>query len=504
MQIQSPLRLLLVGLAVGWATDALFYGKSLGLSVLLFVLLMLGALAGVSRMEGVRLARRNLWILLPLLFFAAMVFVRANAVLTLLNVFAVICLLFLLLFFLAADNLERLGLFGYPVILMLAGFNTLTRAAPVVSGSARMVVHRRDRLQRAAPLLRGLLLSLPVLALFTVLLSSADMIFAGYVSNILHLNLFVNLPELLWQLTRILMLTWIITGALVYALYRRRGTEDRSGRTELPGTLLPDRILGFTEGIIILSLVNLLFTGFAWVQFTFLFSGEAVRVLQYEAYREYVRHGFGELLVASVLTLVLILGLSWSARHETPQQVRIFNALCTLMVALVMVMLVSAFMRMVAWENVQYYISTPIRLYVRTFILWLGITFVWLLVTLWSRHDRFAIGAFVAVLGFLVTVNVLNPDADAAMYNISRYEATQDDLSTRYLYTLSDDAVPVLVAALDQTSGDVQKRIRADLNRRLAIMERNPDWRTFPSFHLARWQAYELLNKQGAVAGNTK
>lgn len=503
MQIQSPPRLLLVGLGLGWAFDALFYGRSLGLSVLLFVLLMLGALVSLSRIEGVRFARRNLWILLPLLFFATMVFVRANTVLTVLNVFAVICLLLLLFFFFAADNLERLGLFGYPVILLLAGIHTLTRAAPVVSGSMQTVVRHRGRLRRTAPLLRGVLLALPVLVVFTILLSSADRFFAEYVGDILHLNLF-NFPELLWQAIRIMMLTWIITGGLVYALYRRRGKEDRSGRTELPGTLLPDRILGFTEGTIILGLVNLLFTGFAWVQFTFLFSGEAVRVLQYEAYREYVRNGFGELLVASVLTLALILGLSWSARHETQRQVRIFNTLCTLMVALVMVMLVSAFMRMVAWENVQYYISTPLRLYVRTFIIWLGVTFVWLLGTLWARHDRFAIGAFVVVIGFLVTVNILNPDADAAMYNISRYEATQDDLSTRYLYTLSDDAVPVLVAALDHTSGDVQQRIRADLNRRLTMMERNPDWRTFPSFHLAHWQAYELLNKDSTVAGEIK
>src|SRR3712207_5881929 len=121
------------------------------------------------------------------------------------------------------------------------------------------------------------------------------------------------------------------------------------------------------------------------------------------------------------------------------------------MVALTMVILVSAFQRMLVWEEVQFYINTPTRLYVRAFIVWLSLLFVWLFSTLWVRRARFAIGAFVAALGFLVTINMMNPDADVAARNLLR----NDELSTRYLYLLSEDAVPVLVAGLDQTTGVV-------------------------------------------------
>src|SRR3712207_1358302 len=108
--VQAPVRMLLVALMLGWSADALFYGKSVGISVLLFVLLLLVTLFGLGRMENVRPARRNLWLLAPLLFFAVMVFVRANPLLTFLNVAAVIGLLSLLAFFYAADHIERLGL----------------------------------------------------------------------------------------------------------------------------------------------------------------------------------------------------------------------------------------------------------------------------------------------------------------------------------------------------------------------------------------------------------
>ena len=159
------------------------------------------------------------------------------------------------------------------------------------------------------------------------------------------------------------------------------------------------------------------------------------------------------------------------------------------MIGLALVMLVSAFLRMVVWGNVEYYIDTPLRLYVRWFIVWLGLTFLWLLGTLWLRPQRFAIGAFVAALGFLATINAINPDADTAAYNLAR----QDELSTRYLSLLSEDAVPVLVAGLDHTTGEVHNQLRLHLAARLAGMESDASWQSWPAFHWARWQAYTLL-----------
>ena len=92
-------------------------------------------------------------------------------------------------------------------------------------------------------------------------------------------------------------------------------------------------------------------------------------------------------------------------------------------------------------------------------------------------------------------VNILNPDADVAQYNITRYQQAQNDLSTRYVNELSEDAVPILVNRLNQTSGIVQDRIRNDLSRRLARMESNKNWQNWPSFHLSRWQAYDELKR---------
>ncbi|HEV2126327.1 MAG TPA: DUF4173 domain-containing protein, partial [Chloroflexota bacterium] len=458
-RVQPPVRTLGVAVLLGWLTDLLFYGKPLGISVPVFILLLAGTLVAVGHLEGLRPARRNLWLLAPLLFFATMVCVRANATLTWLNLAAVASLLGLLVFFYAADRIERLGLMGYPAVVLLAGRQTVSRPVPLALAASRGMAARRDHMRALAPLVRGIALALPILLVFTVLLSSADTFFAQYVSDALQFGYLSDLPEVLWRLLLIMAATWLIAGGLLYATSRRRFWPRADAETVLPGHLEPARRLGFVEAATVLALVDLLFAVFAWTQFAYLFSGHAAATMHFESFRLYARRGFGELLVASVLTLCLILGLRWIASRKTVREVYVLNGLSTLMVGLVAVMLVSAFQRLLVWEHVEYYINTPIRLYVRWFIIWLGLTFGWLVFTLWLRADRFAIGGFVAALGFLVTVNLLNPDADVAKYNLAR----QDELSTRFLHLLSDDAVPSLVAGLEAAPAAVQLPLREHL-----------------------------------------
>src|SRR5262249_31123246 len=155
--------------------------------------------AALSRAARVRAMRPNFWLLLPLLFFAAMIVVRANATLTLLNLAAVGVLLALLVFFYAADRVEHLGLVGYPTVLAVVLKHLATDQTPAVGMVGRAAARERRRLRLAAPLVRGILFAAPVLIVFTILLSSADSIFADYVGRLFRFEFLDNLPELLWR-----------------------------------------------------------------------------------------------------------------------------------------------------------------------------------------------------------------------------------------------------------------------------------------------------------------
>jgi hypothetical protein len=94
-------------------------------------------------------------------------------------------------------------------------------------------------------------------------------------------------------------------------------------------------------------------------------------------------------------------------------------------------------------------------------------------------------------MAFIVTVNTLNPDSEVAAYNLRR----NDELSTRFLYVLSDDAVPALVAGLSTTTGQAHTDLVWDLRYRLNDMENDTQWQDWQSFHFARWAAYDALVK---------
>jgi hypothetical protein len=377
-----------------------------------------------------------------------------------------------------------MGLLGYLFLLLWTGVNITVQAGPLVKDGMDWK-STRERSRGLMPMVRGLLLALPVLAIFSCLLASADPVFADYLERLFRLNFLPNLEELFI----VLGAAWLIGGGLVYTL--GHVSNDESSVKKAIGALAPASILGSTEAATVLAAVDILFGVFVWIQFAYLFGGrENIKVNGY-TYAEYARRGFFELMAVSLLTLGLALSLHWLTRRETKRQGRIFNALSSLMVALVLVILASAFQRLLLYEAAYGY--TQLRLYSHVFMVWLAATFVWLLVTLWLRPGRFAIGAFVAALGFLVTLNAINPDAFIAERNLARYWDI-GKLDVSYLTTLSEDAVPVLVPAACQLAGDRQRTLHIHLLERLERMEEDARWwQGWPSFHLARWRAYDLL-----------
>ncbi|VAW30854.1 hypothetical protein MNBD_CHLOROFLEXI01-4045, partial [hydrothermal vent metagenome] len=307
----------------------------------------------------------------------------------------------------------------------------------------------------------------------------------------------------------------LLAGGLAFAL-TRRAIDDEQGRLEQVLTVLPRVFsIGFIETSTILILVSMLFASFVAIQFTYLFGGVANVTEAGYTFADYARRGFFELLTVAILTMLLVLGLNWLARRESKGQIRLFNGLGSLLIGLVLVMLVSAWRRMALYEAAFGY--TELRLIVYVCMAWLAVTLLWFLLTLWARPDRFAIGALLAVMGFLMTLNLINPDAFIAQQNLDRY-VTTGDLDVVYLATLSNDAVPQLLRGLNLTIGDEEEvvttfcsrtrvfnSIEVDcydtrygviwtaLNGRYQTLTTNTAWQRWTSFNLPRWQTYRTL-----------
>jgi hypothetical protein len=478
-RLRRPRATLLAALGLGLCAEVLFDGPALGLSFPLFIGLFLAALLALGGRESWQRARPNSWLLVPLMFFSGMVFVRASPFLTTLNVLASGFLLLLVTHFWAAGRVERLGLWSYPFTVLGTFFRAALLPPGVVYSEVDLSAARRQ-VPKLMPVLRGALLAVPVLFIFTGLLVSADAVFENAVARVLSLDLGLSFVDTVARLVFTGAGAFAALGLLAHALRRRRGSIE-AGELEVAPVAAR---LGFTESLTLLGLVDLLFLGFAVIQLAFLF-GEA-HLPSGLTYAEYARRGFFELLTVSVMTLGLSMALARWTRLQSQGQLTAFRVACSAMVGLVLLILASAVKRMALYESAYGY--THLRVYTHVFMVALAGVLAWRAVTLWWRPERFALGAFVGALGFLAALNVLNPDAFIARGNIERASGGYTLDAAYMVLSLSEDAAPELAAHLAQApEGEFAFNARTMFCH---FSESKPGG--WPAFHLARHRAAKL------------
>ncbi len=290
---------------------------------------------------------------------------------------------------------------------------------------------------------------------------------------------------------------WMATGGLAFALLDRKAKRAPNDRRDQIANLetpepqaapAPFFSLGFTETIMVLGSVCLVFVAFVAIQFVYLFGG--VRNIANFSYAEYARRGFAELIIVAVLTLGLALLLNVVAIRRTRRQTNIFRSLSTGLILLTAVILVSAFQRLRLYELT--YGFTSLRLFIYVFIVWLGVLFAGFTLSLYwmpAPINVFPLTALIAVFGFVATLDILNPDAFVAWQNLNR-----GDIDPIYLSTLSEEAVPALLTLVDAPEPGLRDIVTHALSLQqlhLLWYQQHGDWR---DFNLARSNAIALLD----------
>lgn len=506
--LTAPVRLVGLSLGLGWLFEWAFFDKPQGLSAFMFVLGLLGMTVISGRFELIR-PKRSLFILAPpLLFFAAMLGVRSNDALTFFNMLSVLVLLMMWAHYFSAESPLATTFASLLSLPFRLAFESIFGGISVAMDANAAMKSADQAPRNLMPILRGVLLALPILIVFTALLGSADLIFAQRLESWFDVE---DFDQMVQRILLVLTVAWLTTGALAYAMTRGQrliSAEQRAKAGEAPRKPVVTLQLGFTETTVVLTLVNLLFAAFVTVQFAYLFGGARNISIEGYTYAEYARRGFFEMVAVSVLSLGLILLLNGLTKRNIKRQTIVFNALSTLTCASVTVMLISAHQRLSLYELTYGY--SFLRIQSHTFILWLAIAFGWVVLMLWLSPSRIAIGLLMCGLGFVAHLNLINPDALIVRHNFERFEAIsavtgdavadssinvhphwrefdqETALDTYYWTMLSDDAIPMMLSVLDELPADSAELIRNHLENRgyrLYELSAEAPWQ---STHLAR------------------
>ncbi|HYV33559.1 MAG TPA: DUF4173 domain-containing protein [Candidatus Limnocylindria bacterium] len=441
----SPKQISLVALAsllLGCLWDYLFNAKIPGISFVIYVSLLVGVFFWFSNYLKLSFSKpvssSLKWLAVPIIFFSAMLAVRDSYFLAFWNIVATFGLLLIFVSQATGRNLRDYRLFDFFITAIALPLKLLASSFRALGQLLTVNKHLKDN-QTASQIIKGVLITLPVLLFFLVLLSSADLVFGHLISNLFKWHLdFQSLSRLWW----ILAVAFIWFGTYVYMF-------TKSSPVSIPPSLKEASYrFGKIESSILLATLNALFLIFVIIQIKYLFAGQtAITSLGY-TYAEYAHKGFAELVVVAILSFGLIFGTEKYIEKKASSHYAIFKVLSGTLIVLLVIIMASAFTRLSLYE--QAYGFTLLRLLVQSFIVWLSLIFLVLYykVLKFLPEKFLAFWGFVLIIGFFVFWNILNPDAFIARKNIQQF-AANNQLDTVYLSSLSTDAVPEIVKLLD-------------------------------------------------------
>ena len=281
------------------------------------------------------------------------------------------------------------------------------------------------------PVVRTTAISFVLILVFGALFASADALFAEWVDALV--------PDL----TSATVFVRAFVLAAVFGL-TTTGVYVALNPPRVERLALPDgRPVHTFEWAVPVGLVIATFAVFLAAQVTALFGGhEYIRRTTGLTYAAYVHQGFGQLTLATLLTLVVVAIAVRRAPRASSRDRLLLRALLGLLCLLTLVVVASALMRMHIYEEA--YGFTRLRVLVSVFEAWLGAVVVLVLgagVSLrgvWVPRAALLAGA-VMLLGLAA----INPDGYIAERNLERFEQN-GRIDWQYLGGLSDDAMPVL------------------------------------------------------------
>lgn len=446
MPAKSFLALIAGSFSIAFFLGSSFYRDSFGVQTPLAVTLVILLVLGITR-NNKRSITTNTFIYAIIAFgLSLFIAIRASGSLTAYNFFGMLAALTLM-----AESLHQktswltIGSYLKIPLVPFRAFVSLLYATTLASRNFS-VDKTKQSMTKNAIIIRGIVIAALLVFIFGALLSSADQAFDQLIPDLPSFQLS---NYIIFQLWFTLFVGIAIASGVAFATARPN-----------PGPSL-FRLKAFLQPVelrIILGALNTLFLLFLIVQFVYLFGGRDV-VLDNNTltYAEYARSGFFQLLFVTMGVIAIsYLAQRWWKGRDMSDGIHknwIQWGLTALLLQAGIVAL-SALKRMSLYEDAFGY--TMDRLYARglmyVLIILLASTAVWV----WRKIQEGQLLQMTVLLifGYLIILNVINPEALVAQRNIDVAVEEKRSLDLYYISTLSSDAVEQQVAALTLYQAD--------------------------------------------------
>jgi signal transduction histidine kinase len=294
---------------------------------------------------------------------------------------------------------------------------------------------------RTPAMVRTIAWSLLGLGVFGTIFASANPVLGSWVDQLVP-NLTFN------DLVGRAFLACFVFAATLGAAYLALNPAD----VEVLADRRPAPLANRFEWLVPVLVVDAVFLAFIAAQARALVGGrDYIETTTGLTYADFVHQGFGQLTLATALTVLVVWVASRRAGTSAEDRRWLFASVGLLCV-LTLLVVASALRGMSVYQDA--YGFTTLRLFVDVFEGWLGFVVLAIMVAGALGRGRWLPRiALVSGAVALVGLAAINPDAWVAGRNLDRYDAT-GKLDLDYLQSLSADAAPVIV---DRLPADVSR-----------------------------------------------
>lgn len=477
--------ILLIGAVIlGIFFERFFIDKSWNFSYTLFTFMFLGfSIYTFIKFDKIKVSRNIGWFtLIPIILLALTFTIYSNTVLKLFNILILPFLITASIILIHYENIEWYK-FRFFITLMKRIFNLTFENFPkpfiFIKSSIKLKNNKKENAVKK-DIIKGLLISLPILFIVIMLLTSADMVFNYYLCNISKLFENINLGKFIKHIFIIIISALYIFCYLWSFKYPYENINLKSKNK---------KYLSIITTLTVIILVNVVYLLFSIIQFSYLYGGNNHLLPDGFTYAEYARKGFFELVFVALINFILILSTLKHSKDSTKKFHTLLNISLSLLVFFTFNMLFSAHYKLSLYENT--YGFTYLRIFVHIFMILLFTMFIITLFGIWNKKINISKSCLIISAIMYVFLNYINVDVLIAKKNIERYENT-GKIDINYLCTLSYDAAPEILKLKHNNNTEISLRVEQYISDKKSYFNTKKSW---GEFNISEYRAKKYFLK---------
>lgn len=446
----------------------LFYGKEIGISMLLFEIVLNGIVYYILHKKS-KIQNKVGWLLIiPILLLSSTYFIFANKTFYIANIFVILALN-LMMYVILTNKKVYLVRNLYSTFQLV--IEAITNYKEEINLSKQKIKGHMIENRNIKKIVIPLLIVAIVVGIVLVLLISADRIFANLFSGVGNLLRNINIGTTLRFILRIaiIVMMYLLFLSLILKLQKEYKQEEKELKENKEKYI-------FTIKLLLITL-NIVYLVFCFIQVQSLFA--KISISKSFDYANYARTGFFQLMFVSFINFGLILV---SNRYNEKKE-NIIKVLDLLLVLFTIIIAISSMYRMHMYE--MEYGLTYLRTFVYIILLTEIIAFVPVIICIFNEKFDFMKWCFIVGISTYCIANYINMESIIVSKNINKNDTHPIDYE--YISNIiSEDNYEILEERLQKE--DITEKEKLDILSILLKMANSTKDLSWQEFNISKYK----------------